>query len=190
MPNSMRQVVHDEKWQGELVFLQTGVWLSGRGFRNLKYSIAIARADWLWDGTGTVTVSDQYDATTSRITKRITAGAGSQTGRIRNRLLIPRGAGNANSPTSLSVVTRCSAILPSAMSLTIFQGGVADSTVNGVSVLPSIGATFQTFLFNLGTTYLPGSFITMELDTTLINNGDWGEICDVEFVYASELGNF
>lgn len=189
MARAQRHVRHDEIEAGEFVFLEKNTWVAGRGFKNYKYSIWSPRSDWLFDNSPNVTPSDQFDSPTSRISKRLTATANNVTASMYTRVLMPQGCGNADNPTTLYVVTRGSVILPAIMSVTLLQDGVPDILVNGVSVVPAIGDTFQLFPNTIATVYNPSTWVTLKLSVNLLNTADWAEIADVEFVYASELGN-
>ena len=75
------------------------------------------------------------------------------------------------------------------LKLTMFRGGVADSTINGSLIKPSLAATFETFSFTPGDTYSPGDFITMEVEFTSIGIGNQADVADLELLYKCARGN-
>ena len=186
---SKRMVREDELAKGGWLFTSTGVAYWHDGIKNLRQFIPIAQSDWVKEDTaGTSTLDFPYDGATSRITARITPTAFG-THKIRKRILLPRDFG-AWAPTSpITVVTKRSAVDTSLLA-TLFHGGAADAGVNGVSVDPSVAATYQTFtLTPTDVTYNPGDLVTFEIAYIAAANGRTIEACDLMLSYKTNRGN-
>lgn len=188
MADAYRHVRQDEIQAGYFMFLATGVYYSHTGIQGLLYSAAVDNNNWIFSGTNCA-YSQVYDAATSRINNRVTASAGGATGTLRKRVLLPRGYGYPKQDVGLMVWTRSGANLPTAQVLTMLFNGSADPGINSSNIAPTLPNTYeQTFWIYTGF-YVSGDFVTLEMDCTLANNGDWVEIGDLELMYYSGRGN-
>lgn len=190
MPRAIRHARHDESECGEIVYLRTAVEYGDDGIKGLRHFVPIEQGNWLHDGTANHALSRVYDAGTSRIMDRITASAGGAiTSKMRKRLLLPYDFGQFFS-FSLSLIVRGNAgTLPTSFKLTLLNAAAADATINGLSIKPTVGNTFELKTTMPGTVYVRGVFLTLEFELVTANNGEWGEIGDLFLAYQSGRGN-
>lgn len=187
MVNALRQVKNEELWAGERKWLRTLVEYGDDGIKNLLGNLTVPINEWLLvDSSGTSALSQQYDATTSRVSSRISVLV-TGTHHLYKRLLVPQEFG-VFPVGSLNLMARRNAAAGS-MTLTLLKGGTADSTINGSSIRPAANNTWEAKSLSPGSAYSPGDFVT--LDISFVSNAinDWFEVTDWDIFFQYGRGN-
>ncbi len=190
MPRWKRAARAEEIGNGHFHFLNTDVFYGDDGIKGLRHFVPLAQSDWIHDGTANHSMSDQLDAGTSRLMKRITAGAGGAiTSRMRKQVLLPRDFWYFPA-LGFEMMVRASASLPTAVTMTVKRLGTADGTVNDADIKPSVGGVFE--LKQLGistTTYMAGDVVLLEFKLETANNAEYAEIGALALAYKTARGN-
>jgi hypothetical protein len=190
MPRWKRAARAEEIGNGHFEFLNTGVVYGDDGIKGLRHFAPLAQSDWVHDGTANHAMSDQLDAATSRLMKRITAAAGGAiTSYMRKQVLVPRDFWKFPA-FGFAMIVRGSGTLPTAVTMTVKRLGTADANVNDLNIKPSVGTTFESKTTSItSTTYLAGDVILLEFKVTTANAAEYAEIGAVQLGYTTARGN-
>lgn len=189
MPPARLPNRHEEIQNGEFVFLQHGVEYGDDGVKNLKHFVPMAQNEWHHFLSATHhRLVRVHETVTSRImTRMIACEGGAKTSKMMRRILLPKDFGSF--PVSgLSVISRRSSNVTS-FSVTLWKSGVADLTIDNISIFPISENTFEAFSFTPAASYSPGDFASIEIKIQTSGRGAWAEVGDISLAYVTARGN-
>lgn len=183
-----RMVREDEIALGGFRFTSTDVWLWHDGIKNLRHYVPLAQNDWQKeDAAGASALDFPFDAGTGRISARVTPSAFG-THNLRKRIILPRDFGIFAATSPITIVTRRSNTNTS-LKAYLYNGTTVDAGINGVSVNPSVAATWETFTLTPSGTYNAGDFVTFQVEYVAAANGRTVEVADLAMSYKTNRGN-
>lgn len=181
-------VREDEIAAGGFKFTTTDVYYWHDGIKNLRHQVPFAQNDWAKeDASGTSAMDFPFDSGTGRISARVTPSVAG-THNLRKRIILPRDFGTFAPTTPISVVMKRSAANTS-LKAYLFNGATVDPGINGVSVDPSVSATWETFQLTPTGTYVPENFLTFVIEYVCALATRTVEVADLQLGYKTNRGN-
>lgn len=189
MPNALLMHKDDKLGSGQTIFVNTGVEYGDDGIKGLLHYVPLAQGDWELYAEGSHHEhSKVYDDATSRLLEHVEAvQSGTLSSFLRKRIVLPRDLG-AFPDDCLRIITYRSGSIQ-ALKARFHRAGGTDTAINGVSISPASDTTYEQFLMRPVTFYMPGDFVTLEVEFQSDTAGEFIRIGDVELLYKSGRGN-
>jgi len=155
-----------------------GVYNPGSNSNEMKF-MQLSNQDWIVNGGG----SFAYTLIGNTILfQRQSTAVGLQTGNMRQGFKAPPQIISIPA-NAFSINTFASNIATSTMTATLYINGVADTIINGVSILPTVINVLQTKTFSIGSPIPAGATLMLEIVNSSNSNGQSYRISLPEIKY-------
>jgi len=184
-----RQCKSEELDSGFFRFRATDVEMGSHGFKNFLHYASLDEPWCFFQAAGGHQFSAEWDAVSSRPLPRITSVlGGALTSYLRRRIRVPYDFGSFPA-NAISLIVRANDITGPTLTATLLKNGVADSGVNGVSILPALVDTWTVGQLTPAESYSRGDLVTLEIAWASDAADQYVEIADLAVAYKTGRGN-
>jgi hypothetical protein len=189
MADALLQVLKEHLAGGYFWFEDYETEIGSSGLKGFYHYASIGDPWSFFQAAGGHQFSREWDAASSRPIPRITSVlGGALTSYLRRRIRVPYDFGSFPS-NAISLIVRANDITGPTLTATLLKAGVADSGVNGVSILPALADTWTLKQLTPADTYSRGDLVTLEIAWASDAADQYAEVGDLAAAYVSGRGN-